>query len=165
MYGSYGSYDSLYSSSPSSFSAISSSSPMNISSSGMHSDNTTCAYPSWPRRSALSGCTEQRASSYLSDDDLFPQESHLEEDDAQSVSSSGSSLTSPADAALTEAHLVEMERQRRAMQKEYIKMLASEKERRKSAAKKSRRSSSGSTKKSSSSRRTATMTPIVENGE
>ncbi|PKS09745.1 hypothetical protein jhhlp_004366 [Lomentospora prolificans] len=152
MYGSYGSYSSMYS--------AATSSPMDISPSTMRADNSSCAFPSWPRRSALSGCDEHRATSYLSDEDLLPAESFVE-DDATSVSSAGSSFASPVPAAhvLSGSARAEIERQRQAMQREYVKMLISEKEKRKAAAKKQRRSS-GSSKKSS--KKTVTMGTIVE---
>jgi hypothetical protein len=156
MYGSYGSYSSMYT-------ANSRASPMDISPSTMRADNSSCAFPSWPRRSALSdaSCDEHRATSYLSDEDLFPTEP-FEEDDARSVSSAGSSFASPVPAAqvLSGSARAEIERQRQAMQREYVKMLISEKEKRRAAAKKQRKHSSSGSKKSS--KKTATMTPIVE---
>lgn len=160
MYGSYGSYSSssMYSSSSSS-----TSSPMDISPSTMRADNSSCAFPSWPRRSALasgSSCDEHRATSYLSDEDLFPTDS-FEEDDARSVSSAGSSFASPVPTTqvLSGSARAEIERQRQAMQKEYVKMLISEKEKRKAAAKKQRRPSGSSRK---SSKKTVTMGTIAE---
>ena len=127
----------------------------------MRSD--TCAFPSWPRRSALSdaSCTEPRASSYLSDDDLFPAGSPLDEDDLTSVSSAGSSFASPVGAVqvLSGSQLMEMqrmERQRKEAAKEYVRMMLSEKEKKRSA-KKGRRSSGGSSKKTKKG-----MAPISE---
>ncbi|CAI4212534.1 unnamed protein product [Parascedosporium putredinis] len=128
MYGSYGSYSSI-----------------------------------WPRRSVLSSgssCDEHRATSYLSDEDLFPVDT-FEEDDATSVSSTSSSFASPIPAVqvLSGSARAELGRQRQAMQKEYVKMLISEKEKRKAAAKKQRRPSASSKK---SSKKTVTMGTIVE---
>lgn len=152
MYGSYESYTSL----PSSPITSATTSPLDISPSTMRTD--TCAFPSWPRRSALSDpATEPRASSYLSDDDLFPCDVSPSEDDATSVSSAGSSFASPVGAVqeLSGSQLME-ERVRREAAKEYVRMLVAEKER-KRASRKGRRGSGGSKKKK--------MAPIVEGGE
>ncbi|SPN98526.1 uncharacterized protein DNG_01572 [Cephalotrichum gorgonifer] len=154
MYGSYGSYSS-FPSSP----ITTTSSPFDITPSTMRSD--TCAYPSWPRRSALSepSCAEYRTSSYFSDDELFPQDPLTEEDDIRSVSSAGSSFTSPVGSVqvLSGSQIMEAERERRERAKEYLRMVKSEKEKRK-VAKKAKVSSS-------SSRKSKRMAPIVENGE
>lgn len=157
MYGSYGSYSSF----PSSPITSATSSPLDISPSTMRSD--TCAFPSWPRRSALSdaSCAEPRASSYLSDDDLFPTTSSADEDDLSCLSSAGSSFSSPVAPVqvLSGSQLMEMERQRKEAAREYLKVLISEKEK-KRAAKKGRRGSGGSSKKSKKS-----MAPISEGSE
>ena len=154
MYGSYGSYTS-FPASP--ITSATTTSPLDISPSTLRTDS--CAFPSWPRRSALSSpCHEPRASSYLSDDDLFPGAGALDDDDATSVSSSGSSsFASPVGAVevLSGSQLME-EHMRREAAKEYVKALISEKER-KRAAKKGRRGSGGSSKKSKRA-----MAPIVE---
>lgn len=145
MYGSYGSYSSLPSSPISAYNT----SPLDISPSPMRSD--TCAYPSWPRRSALSSpsCGEPRASSYISDDELFPMDSSSEYDDVRSVSSAGSSFASPVGAVevLSGSQIMEAEMQRRRAAKEYIRMVNSEKEKRKAAKKSSSGGSRGSSKK------------------
>lgn len=151
MYGSYGSY--TLPSSP--ITSATTSSPLDISPSTLRTD--TCAFPSWPRRSALSSpCHEPRASSYLSDDDLFPCGA-LDDDDATSVSSSGSSssFASPVGAVqvLSGSQLME-ERMRQEAAKEYVRALVMEKER-KRAAKKGRRGSGGKKSKRA-------MAPIVE---
>jgi hypothetical protein len=55
------------------------------------SESTTqasCAYPSWPRRSSLSGSDdEERATSFISDDDLFPEVFDDSESDCTPVAS------------------------------------------------------------------------------
>lgn len=133
------------------------------------SQSATCAFPSWPRRSSLSESSqEERPTSFLSDEDLFLCDPF--EDDARSVSSAGSSTTSPFQSPpqqITEAELLEMRRERDAHQREVVRFLVGEKERRRQAARKQRRSggattsSSGSAKKSPKSKLNA-MTPIAE---
>jgi hypothetical protein len=146
--------------------------PMDISPSKLstRSQSATCAFPSWPRRSSLSESShEERPTSYLSDEDLFPSDPF--EDDAHSVSSAGSNSPSPFQSPpqqISEAELLRMRRERDAHQREVVRFLVGEKERRRQAAKKSRRSGStstssgsGSAKKSPKSKLNA-MTPIAE---
>lgn len=47
-------------------------SPRKSSFSSASSRDTSCAFPSWPNRSSLLSEAEQSASSYISDEDLFP---------------------------------------------------------------------------------------------
>ena len=131
MYGSYGSYSSMC--------AVQMSAPIDITTGfAMTRQDASCAFPSWPRGSSLSG--SERASSYLSDEDLFPLEDL--EDDARSVSSSSSGssnsgscpLVSASPPRYTEADLLEMQQARQARQREMLRVLMSEKERRKQAA-------------------------------
>ncbi|KAI1656609.1 hypothetical protein F4813DRAFT_363804 [Daldinia decipiens] len=157
MYSPYGSYSSM--------SEVTQ--PMEIPTTSYLSHNgaysASCAFPSWPRRSSLTDSAhEQRATSYLSDDDLFPCDL---EDDAHSISSSGSTTpTSPAIA--NEVDLLQMQREQMAMQREAIKFLLNEKERRKQQLKRQRRSSGGSSKKSSpKSTKSAHLDAIAETGE
>ncbi|SCO54242.1 uncharacterized protein FFNC_15416 [Fusarium fujikuroi] len=100
--------------------------------------NSPCAFPSWPCRDSLSESgREERPTSYLSDDDLFLFD-HFD-DDAQSVSSAGSS--SPK--VITDFELIEAELKRQAaLQRECLRVVALEKERRRAAARKQHRSSS-----------------------
>ncbi|KAI1398068.1 hypothetical protein F4819DRAFT_54648 [Hypoxylon fuscum] len=153
MYSPYGSYSSMSSASQ----------PMEIPTTSYLSHNSayssSCAFPSWPQRSSLHEPShEERASSYLSDDDLFPCDV---EDDAHSVSSAGSTTpTSPTH----EVDLLQMQREQQAMQREAIKFLVSEKERRRQQQKKLRRSSSSSSKKSPKSKQSH-LDAIVETGE
>ncbi|KAM3512701.1 hypothetical protein MY11210_003654 [Beauveria gryllotalpidicola] len=174
MYGSYGSYSSM---------SIGSA-PMNMYTS-VTSRDESCAFPSWPRRSSLSSSNkdvshEPRASSYLSDDDLFlddePSSSGSESDDIRSVSSAGSAspptlglvLASPVRAAPSEAEILEMQRQRLIVRKDLIRMVQQEKERRKQQASKSRRTAAAAGKKSSGGSKTRnnyTMAPIKEADE
>ena len=172
MYGSsYGSSSSSSSySSRGSFSSYSSyssmSSPMDITPSPFSSRgaDASCAFPSWPRRSSLceSDAQEERATSYLSDEDLFLSDPF--EDDARSVSShgSGSPLQSPPVHIMTEAELLEKQREQAIYQREVMRLLVQEKEKRRLAAAKQqqkRRSASG--KKATKSKLGA-MAPIRE---
>ncbi|KAK3344084.1 hypothetical protein B0T25DRAFT_317317 [Lasiosphaeria hispida] len=171
MYGSYGSSSSSYSSSYNSYSSYSTiSSPMDIAPTPFSSrgPDASCAFPSWPRRSSLSesDASEERATSYLSDEDLFPTD--VFEDDARSVSSHGSSSPMQSPTQMTEADLLEMQRERALYQREMMRVLMSEKERRRQQTKRQRRSTSstgGSTsasaKKGPKSKLSA-MTPIAE---
>ncbi|KAK0705305.1 hypothetical protein B0H67DRAFT_379037 [Lasiosphaeris hirsuta] len=168
MYGSYGSSSSSYSSSYNSYTSYSSmSSPMDIAPTPFSSrgPDASCAFPSWPRRSSLSesDASEERATSYLSDEDLFPTD--VFEDDARSVSSNGSSSPTQSPTQMTEVDLIEMQRERALYQREMMRVLMSEKERRRQQVKKQKRSTGGSSstsaKKNSKSKLSA-MTPIAE---
>ncbi|KAI0393540.1 hypothetical protein F5Y17DRAFT_304012 [Xylariaceae sp. FL0594] len=155
-YSPYGSYSSMSSNSQ----------PLDITSNSYLSRDAayhaSCAFPSWPQRPALMDQTrEERATSYLSDDDLYPVESNSS-DDSHSISSGSS--TASASPFVTEEDLLEVHRQKLALQREAIKYVLHEKERRRQQAKRSRRSSSGSTKKSSSTKQDH-MAPITETGE
>ncbi|KAI2642360.1 hypothetical protein GGS21DRAFT_302067 [Xylaria nigripes] len=157
MYSPYGSYSSMSSNSQ----------PLDIAPSSYLSRDATyhasCAFPSWPQRSSLmDSAVEERATSYLSDDDLFPSDP-LNSDDAHSISS-GSSTASTSPFVSDEELLAmqELQRQKMAIQREAIKQLLIEKERRKQQAKRQRRS--GSSKKSSPKSKDI-MAPITENGE
>lgn len=150
MYGSYGSYSGM-------------SAPMDIGPNSYlcpRTQDASCAFPSWPRRSSLSDSDrEERPSSYLTDEDLFSCD-----DDARSVSSRGSAspvLQSPH--SMTEAELVEMERERAAYRSEVMRSLFSEKERRRQAAK--RQHKAGSSGKKGPKTKLSSMTPITEMGE
>ncbi|KAF6806013.1 hypothetical protein CMUS01_14477 [Colletotrichum musicola] len=152
MYGSYGSYSSM--------SAVSISAPIDIAPSNMLAHDRSCAFPSWPRRDTLAEYPgEPRATSYLSDEDLFPQDF---EDDAHSVSSAGS-FSSPNSRSphVTEAELLEMERERMALQREALRCAMLEKERRRQQALRQKQTRRGSSKKSPKSK-TVAMTPITE---
>ncbi|SPJ88734.1 uncharacterized protein FTOL_12628 [Fusarium torulosum] len=136
MFGSYGSYSSM----------CASSAPMDIASRNIYrSQDSACAFPSWPRRDSLSESDrEERPTSYLSDDDLFLSDPF--DDDAQSVSSAGSSspgaMASPPN-VISDFELLQAERERQvALQRECIRVVNQEKERRRAAARKQRRSSS-----------------------
>ncbi|KAK1832173.1 hypothetical protein QBC39DRAFT_349614 [Podospora conica] len=174
MFGSYSSSSSSSSSytSGSPFNSYSSfSKPMDIAPTpfSTHGPDASCAFPSWPRRANLDyDVAEERASSYLSDEDLF-----LDfEDDSHSVSSNssnGSPVVSPPTAQLlNQADLLEQQRERANYQREMMRVLMLEKERlrqQKSAGRR-RRSSGGSSstsaKKASKSSKLNAMTPIAE---
>ncbi|OTB03446.1 hypothetical protein M426DRAFT_177905 [Hypoxylon sp. CI-4A] len=160
MYSPYGSYSSMSSATQ----------PMEIPTNSYLSYNgASCAFPSWPQRSSLTeSAREERASSYLSDDDLFPCDSDF--DDSHSISSSGSTTpTSPV--TTNEVDLLQMQREQMAMQREAIKFLLGEKERRRQQqqqqqSKRQRRSSSGSSsKKSSPKSKPSHLDAIAETGE
>ncbi|KAK1773634.1 hypothetical protein QBC45DRAFT_427126 [Copromyces sp. CBS 386.78] len=167
MYSSYGSYSSSASSSRSSsygssYSSISRPmdiSPINISSSGA---DASCAFPSWPRRTSLceSESGYERPTSFLSDEDLM---GDVFDDDVRSISSTGSSpMHSPPKAPfMTEAEILEMQREQAAYQREMVSLLVREKERRKAQAKRQRSAGKASSKKSTKSKLSA-MTPIAE---
>ncbi|GAO13309.1 uncharacterized protein UV8b_00718 [Ustilaginoidea virens] len=157
MYGSYGS----------SYSSMSTmSAPLDIPFNSIRSRDSSCAFPSWPRRSSLSDSEheEPRATSYLSDDDLFLSDSC--DDDNRSVSSYSSS-SSPATVALnpgphvSEEEFLRMEYERVAVQKEYLRQVKLEKERRRQAALRARKSNP---KRSPKSKQTS-LTTITESSE
>lgn len=156
MFGSYGSYSSM----------CAASAPMDITSRSLSAHDSTCAFPSWPRRSSLSESDrEERPTSYLSDDDLFLSDPF--DDDTRSVSSAGSA-SSPAHSQgaispphiITDAEILEMERERLAMQREFVRGIVTEKERRRAVARKQRKSSPSS--KKSPKNKLSSMAPIAE---
>jgi hypothetical protein len=164
MYGSpYGSYSGM-------------SAPMDITPSHnySHSQDASCAFPSWPRRASLSESDShcQRATSYLSDEDLFPSDFEADyHSDARSVSSANSSSNNTPHQehqpyqpeAISETDMLEMQRERAAYQREVMRFLALEKERRRNVARKTKpRSGSSSSKKGSPKSKLAAMTPIAE---
>ncbi|KAI1498051.1 hypothetical protein F5X99DRAFT_341490 [Biscogniauxia marginata] len=160
MYSPYGSYSSMSSVTQ----------PLDIGSGSYLSRNSSyhanCAFPSWPQRSSLTDHEEERATSYLSDDDLFPCDPL--DDDVHSISSAGS--TAPTSPTMINAdELLEMQQQKMAMQREALKFLLNERDRRKQQqhmqqqSKRQRRSSGGSRKGSKSKH--PEMTPITEAGE
>ncbi|KAJ9132233.1 hypothetical protein NKR19_g9383 [Coniochaeta hoffmannii] len=170
MYGSpYGSYSGM-------------SAPMDITPSNHYSrsQDASCAFPSWPRRASLSESDShcERATSYLSDEDLFPSDWEADyHSDARSVSSTNSSSSTPQQdhhhhqpyqpGAISEADVLELQRERAAYQREVMRFLALEKERRRAAAAATRKTkprsgSSSSSKKGSPKSKLAAMTPIAE---
>jgi hypothetical protein len=159
MYGSYGSYSSM--------SGLSA--PMDITSSNLRAHDATCAFPSWPRRSSLSDSDRQeRATSFLSDDDLFPSDPF--EDDAHSVSSVGSAaspglLESPPRPAEDVELILDAERHRAAMQREFVRQMVTEKERRRQQQALMKKSQRRASPKKSPKSKLSSMTPIQENGE
>ncbi|TRX89261.1 hypothetical protein FHL15_009834 [Xylaria flabelliformis] len=158
MYSPYGSYSSM-----SSHTQPLDITPNNSFLSRDAGYHASCAFPSWPQRSSLmDSAREERATSYLSDDDLFP--SDPVGDDAHSISSGTS--TASASPFVTEEELLEIQRQKMVMQREAIKQLLSEKERRRQQYKRTRKGGSGSSKKSSSPKsKQDQMAPITEAGE
>lgn len=119
--------------------------------------DASCAFPSWPRRTSLSehDVYEERATSYLSDEDLLWSQDVFEDD--TSSNGSASPVQSPPAQYPTEADLLQMQRERAAYQREVMRVVLQEKERRRQQAKRR----SGSSSKKSKSKPTA-MTPIAE---
>jgi hypothetical protein len=153
MFGSYTSYTSGYGSYGTSMTSAIDINPGYLSS---RSQDHSCAFPSWPRRSSLSesDATEMRATSYISDEDL----QDVFEDDAHSVSSADSASQSPAQ----EQVMLEMQRAQENYQREMMRHAAFEKERRRQqAAMKQQRQRRGSSKKSPKNKASA-MSPIAE---
>lgn len=170
MYGSYGSYSSM--------SAVSA--PMDISpgynSAHVHAPGGSCAFPSWPRRPSLSepyrphggGGDDDydcgRATSFLSDEDLFP--SDPVEDDAHSVFSN-SSAASPvsSNGSSPSVDPLELERERLAYQRQMMRFLLAEKERRRQQMRRSqqqRQADAAAGKKGSPRTKPSAMAPIAE---
>ena len=181
MYGSYGSYSSMGSlTQPLDIGSGSYlSRPAPSTSSYYH--QSSCAYPSWPQRSSLdSPDYEERASSYLSDDDLFIYEDDLASpsgavSDGQSslsssTSSSGQNPAAPAHGNFlglnpppTEEDVLAHQQQQMALQREAVRMLVAERERRRQAFKKTRTRTSYN--KKSAKGKKGDMAPITESGE
>ncbi|PTB36800.1 hypothetical protein M441DRAFT_269677 [Trichoderma asperellum CBS 433.97] len=154
MFGSYSSYSSV-----SAMSAAIDISPSNLRS----TRDASCAFPSWPRRESLSEFgREERATSFLSDDDLLLSDPF--DDDSHSIASSSASsspimMQSPP--RLTDLEILELQREKLAVQREAVRQVMLEKERRKLAAKKKSSRVHVSSKKSPKSK-LASMTPISE---
>lgn len=116
--------------------------------------STLCASPSWPQRSSLSGPDSSlRTSSFVADDEL-DFDDDMVEDDARSITSASSSSASPPmhignqrqaqnpyqapgmpdqtsnAPALTDAQILEMQREQLARHRELVKFVLAEKERR-----------------------------------
>ncbi|KAF2999156.1 hypothetical protein G7054_g13865 [Neopestalotiopsis clavispora] len=160
MYGSYGSYSSM-----SSVTQPLDIGPSSYLSSPSAYHQSSCAFPSWQR--------PERASSYLSDDDLLD----LDEVDSRSMTSHSSASSAASGspyqtnmiggsaAMLDEDNFLHMQReQQAAMNREAIRLVVAEKERRKQQAqlaKRARRGSGGSAKKSPKAKSGA-MAPIDE---
>ncbi|KAL1839603.1 hypothetical protein VTJ49DRAFT_1306 [Mycothermus thermophilus] len=149
------------------------SSPMDIalrSSSSRRGPDPECAYPSWPRRLSLGeDDSEERATSYIPDDELlFPD---VFEDDASSVSSSASPVHSPVGApVLTEAEILQLHREQLAYQREMRRLLQAEKELRRRAAEQEhqqRRRQGGAKRRTASgpSKRTRAKLPAIAEAE
>jgi hypothetical protein len=156
MYSPYGSYSSMGSNAQ----------PLDIAPNSYFSRDAgyhaSCAFPSWPQRSSLmDSAREERATSYLSDDDLFPCDPVG--DDAHSISSGSS--TASASPYVSEEELLELQRRQMAMQREAVKQILNEKERRRQQFKRSRKAGASSSSKKSSKAKQDQMAPITENGE
>ncbi|KAI0162713.1 hypothetical protein BJ166DRAFT_591563 [Pestalotiopsis sp. NC0098] len=147
MYGSYGSYSSM-----SSVSQPLDIGPSSYLSSSSSYHQSSCAFPSWQR--------PERASSYLSDDDLLDLE-----DDSRSYSHSSASSNASGSPYVVDEDFLHMQReQQAAMNREAIRLVVAEKERRKQQAQmanRARRGSGGSAKKSPKAK-SGSMAPITE---
>jgi hypothetical protein len=136
------------------YSSYSSYSISSIPSSDSSSQGSSCAFPSWPRRSSLDGSETQEANSFISDDDLFPEVFDENESDCTPITSP---CRSPPHTTLEELEIVSFTAVRNmlALHKE---LQPEKKQRRK------RRSSSSSSRKSRSGL-AKPMSPIQEAGE
>jgi len=129
----------------SSYQTTSTSSPISIT--------NPCAYPSWPARSSLNGAASSdpyaltTASSYLSDDDLFPAPSYDSSEDSTPIASPKVSARQVLDTAAIRELLLE-EGRRKARKGGSIKV----------ASKSRRRGSANGEKRSASAR----LSPIAE---
>ncbi|KAG5933081.1 hypothetical protein E4U53_001095 [Claviceps sorghi] len=159
MHSSYGSYSSL-----STMSA-----PLDMSFNKIRDHDSSCAFPSWPRRSSLSDSEheEPQATSYLSDDDLYFS-SPFDDDNGSVSSGSGSPSPNPditgfiaAPPPVADEEFLRRECQRIAMQREYLRQMKLEKDRRRQLALRARK---GSPKKSPKNK-PAALTTITESGE
>jgi hypothetical protein len=153
------------------------SAPMDITSSNLRAHDANCAFPSWPRRSSLSESDhrQERATSFLSDDDLFlsdPFEDDLHSLASSSTNTSNASSPCPVESPLQQQYLQQQQREaaelmdaqhhEAAMQREFMRQVISEKERRRqqqAMMKKSQRR--GSPKKSPKSK----LSSIQENAD
>jgi len=156
MYGSYFTFSpsGSQSSSPagSIYSTYSSYSISDAPSSAQSSNEPSCAFPSWPRRSSLGGvATEAAATSFISDDDLFPVVFDDNEADCTPLTSP---CRSPLITSMREPQLMSPETFR-----EFLVSASGTKEEKRPKTTKRRRSS----RKSSSARSTTrAMSPIKE---
>ncbi|KAL3421417.1 hypothetical protein PVAG01_07862 [Phlyctema vagabunda] len=136
--------------------------PTTASSARPTSSSTTCAYPSWPRRASLSnssnssGSTFEHATSYISDDDLFP----LVFDDAD-TDSNASPTTSPA-ASMHEHIIVGVEN---VACTDFMKELMAEEKARKQRERETKRRSRSSSSRKSRGSSHKKMSPILESSE
>jgi hypothetical protein len=126
---------------------------MSTSSSESNSRGPSCAYPSWPRRTSLNGSVVEEATSFISDDDLFPEVFDDNESDCTPIASP---CRSPPQTTVREAEIISFTTIR--------EMLALEKELQPEKKRRKRRSSSSSSRKSRSGP-AKQMSPILEAGE
>jgi hypothetical protein len=122
-------------------------------SSDSSSQGSSCAYPSWPRRSSLDGAVAQEPTSFISDDDLFPEVFDENDSDCTPIASP---CRSPPRTTMEELEIVSFTAVRN--------MLALHKELQPEKKRRKRRSSSSSSRKSRSGP-AKPMSPIQEAGE
>ncbi|KAG6033600.1 hypothetical protein E4U41_006862 [Claviceps citrina] len=156
MCGSYGSYSSMRTMSA----------PLDVSFNKIRNHDSSCAFPSWPRRSslAMSEYSESEATSYLSDDELMLSDAC--DDDNRSESSTSGSSSPVADGINwppreSEEQFLQREYARVAAQKEYLRQIKMEKERRRQAALRARKLSPRKSPKN----KPVALTTITESGE
>ncbi|KAH8744325.1 hypothetical protein F5883DRAFT_661091 [Diaporthe sp. PMI_573] len=131
----------------------------------------SCAFPSWPRRDSLSehGEEQPRATSYISDEDLFfLSEPVFADSDADSVSSYGSGIPSPRLAPVRHmggAELEEMRREQALRQQELMRSVMAEKELRRQAARAHKQRKSRFKKALIPRSKLAALSPIAEAAE
>ncbi|KAG5998108.1 hypothetical protein E4U52_001709 [Claviceps spartinae] len=156
-YGSCASYSSLNTMTPT----------LDLSFGTIQSHDSSCAFPSWPRRSSLSESEEDEpvATSFLSDEDLWP--SDPVEEDNRSLSSTGSSPSPVLNAIaspprVTDEEFLRMECERVAKRDEYVRQIRQDKDRRRQASLKAKKSSQ---KRSPKLKQVVPLTTIPESSE
>lgn len=145
--------------------------PYSSASSRSSAYQPNCAFPSWPQGPSLGSSSSrphyERATSYLSDDDLFWQDS--ENDDAHSVSSAEShgscyATQQPTEEELQEQRLEE-QRKRAQIQRDALRFVKLEKERRRLAAQQQPKPRRSSSHTSNPSKKSSNMASIREAAE
>jgi len=145
--------------------------PYSSASSRSSAYQPNCAFPSWPQGPSLGSSSSrpvyERATSYLSDDDLFWQDS--ENDDNHSVTSATShgscyAAQQPTEEELQEQRLEE-QRKRAQMQRDALRFVKLEKERRRIAAQQQPKPRRSSSHTSNPSKKSSDMASIREAAE
>jgi len=137
---------------------------MDISTSSSTRPQTpTCAYPSWPRRSSLNECRDaEEATSYISDDDIFPCVFDDSETDCAPVITPSASRSVSPSYMMREVQVVD----NRALMRELLaqqQQRQQQQQQQQQTKKERRRRSSGSSRKLRSANKP--MSPIQEVGE
>ncbi|KAG5944784.1 hypothetical protein E4U59_006877 [Claviceps monticola] len=158
----------MYGSPCASYSSLSTMTPtLDLSFGNIQSHDSSCAFPSWPRRSSLSESEDDEpvATSFLSDEDLWP--SDTVEEDNRSLSSTGSSPSPVLNAIaspprVTDEEFLRMECERVAKRDEYVRQIRQDKDRRRQASLRAKKSSQ---KRSPKLKQVVPLTTIPESSE